>query len=597
VWIKGTEERCMYLRHTTVKRKGKTHTYWRLVRSVRVGSKVRQETVAHLGELDADGRAKASALARHFLGERPEQLDFFEDRSSLQAARVNLEKVRVERGRVFGDVWLGWLLWKALELDRFCGRVMAFGRERIPWPDIAMILVVARLCKPSSELHVAEDWYRTTALEDLTGIEAACVHHTRLYQGLDRLLPHKRELERHLKDRLGNLFDLSYDLLLYDVTSTYFEGEAKQNDLAQYGYSRDRRSDCKQVCIGLVVTREGFPLGYEVFAGNRTDVTTVEHIVEEMERRYGRASRIWVMDRGMISEDNLKWLRQEKRRYIVGTSRSELKNWENEVIDRGGWKEIRDGLEVKLCSGPEGLEMFILCRSAGRREKEKAMHERFSKRIAEGLERLSRRLEKARKRADRSQVERQIGRLLGRNSRSAGKFQVQVKEDKRRASGLSVIWKVNDEWSEWAALSEGTYILRSSVNDWRAEDLWHAYMQLTEAENAFRIHKSQLGIRPVWHQKTHRVEAHILVCFLAYVLWKTLEGWQKKAGLGSSPRTLLEEFRRIQSVDVILPLDSSRREMKLRCVVQPDKAQKALLQRLGLRLPKRLRALAPVNKM
>ncbi len=586
----------MYLRHSTVKRNGKTHRYWRLVRSVRRGGKVCQETVASLGELDAKGRARASALARHFLGERAEQLDFFEDRTSFEPVSVQLNKVRVEGGLAFGDVWLAWLLWKALDLDKFCAKVMDNRREKVPWADIAMILVVARLCEPSSELHIAEDWYRRTALENLTGIEAAAIHHTRLYQGLDKLLPHKRELETHLKERLGNLFDLSYDLLLYDVTSTYFEGEAKGNHLAQYGYSRDRRGDCKQVCIGLVVSREGFPLGYQVFAGNRTDVTTVEEIVEEMESRYGKASRIWVMDRGMISQENLRWLREEKRKYIVGTPRSELKNWENELIDRGGWKEVREGLEVKLCPGPDGLETFILCRSEDRREKEKAMHERFSKRIVEGLERLSRRLEKARKKANRSQVERQIGRLLGRNSRAAGKFDVRVKEDKRRRSGLRLLWKVNAGWDDWAGLSEGTYVLRSNVNEWRADELWQAYMQLTEAENAFRIQKSELSIRPVWHQKTERVEAHILVCFLAYVLWRTLAGWQTKAGLGSSPRTILEEFNRIQSVDVILPLES-RRELRLRCVVQPDRAQKVLLERLGLRLPKRLRLPSAVTPM
>jgi transposase len=585
----------VYLRHTHVRKNGKVHTYWRLVRSVRVGAKVRQETVTCLGELDAKGRAKATALARHFLGERAEQLDLFEERTPIETARVQLQKIHLENGRSFGDVWLAWILWRALELDKFWSNVVENGRESVPWPDVAMLLVAARLCEPSSELHIAEDWYRRTALSDLLGIDPAAIHHTRLYQGLDKLLAHKTELERHLKDRLGNLFDLDYDLLLYDVTSTYFEGEAKGNYLAKRGHSRDRRRDCKQVCIGLVVTREGFPLGYEVFAGNRTDVTTVEEIVEKMEARYGKARRIWAMDRGMISEENLKWLCEEDRKYIVGTPRSELKNWENELIDKAGWKEIRDGLEVKLCPGPDGLETFILCRSADRAAKEKAMHERFSKRIAEGLTRLCQRLEKARKKADRSQVERQIGRLLGRNSRAAGKFSVVVKEHDN-ASGLHASWKENSEWSEWAMLSEGAYVLRSNIVDWRPEDLWQGYMQLTEAENAFRIQKSQLSIRPIWHHKAERVEAHILVCFLAYVLWKALAGWQTKAGLGASPRTVLEELHRIQSVDVVLPLEEGN-EMRLRCVVHPDQAQRILLQRLGLRLPKRLRSPSPVLQM
>ena len=555
---------------------------------MRIGRKIRQETVACLGELDEKGRARASALARHFVGERLDQLDLFEDRRSLEPAKVYLDRIRVERGRGFGDVWLAWVLWKALDLDKFCLSVMDFGRERVAWTCVAFILVAARLCEPSSELHIAEDWYRRTALEDLLGIEASTVHHTRLYQGLDKLLPHKDALEKHLKDRLGDLFDLEYDLLLYDVTSTYFEGEARKNDLAQRGYSRDKRPDCKQVCIGLVVTREGFPVGYEVFAGNRTDVTTVEEIVETMEARYGKARRIWAMDRGMVSKENIAWLRKEKRIYIVGTPRSELAKWENELLDKRGWREIRQGLEVKLCRGPDGMETFILCRSADRAAKEKAMHERFSKRITEGLERLSRRLEKARKRVDRSQVERQIGRLLGKNSRGAGKFKVVVKENQSLPGGLRLGWTENQEWSEWAALTEGAYILRSNILDWDPEDLWAAYIQLTEAENAFRIHKSQLNMRPIWHQRKERVQAHILVCFLAYVLWKTLTAWQSRARLGSSPRTLLEEFQRIQSVDVILPLENGR-EMRLRCVVQADRAQKILLDQLGLRLPKRLK--------
>lgn len=580
----------MYLRHSTVQKNGKVHTYWRLVRSVRTGAKVRQETVAWLGELDREERANASALARHFLGDkRARQLELFEDSTRLEPARVRVDQVRLERGRTFGDVWLALVLWKALDLDRFCHEAIETGREAASWADVAFILVAARLCEPSSELHIAEDWYRRTALQDLLGIQPVSVHHTRLYHALDKLLPHKAKLEEHLKDRLGDLFNLNYDLLLYDVTSTYFEGDANLNRLAARGYSRDHRPDCKQVCIGLVVTREGYPLGYQVFAGNRTDVTTVAEIVEGMERKYGKARRIWVMDRGMVSEDNLAWLREEGRKYIVGTPRAELKKWERELVEKGGWNEIREGLEVKLCPGPDGMETFILCRSADRGVKEKAMHDRFGKRIAEGLSSLSRRLARARKRVERHRVERQIGRLLERNRRAAGKFTVMVEEDSSVLSGLRLTWSEDPAWGEWAALTEGTYVLRSNIAEWTGQDLWEAYMQLTDAEDAFRIQKSQLSVRPLWHQKTERVEAHLLVCFLAYVLWKLLAGWQNRANLGASPRTVLEELHRIQSVDVVLPLDDGK-EVRLRCVVQPDKPQRALIERLGLRLPRRLRA-------
>jgi transposase len=579
----------VYLRHSTIRKNGKKLTYWMLVRSVRTGSKVRQEVVAYLGELDASGRAKASALATHFLGERAmQQPGLFELEPSIEPERVRLGQVRTERGRAFGDIWIAWTLWRALGLDEFCASVMASGREVVPWPQIAAILVIARLCEPSSELHIAEDWYRRTALEDLLGVDPVHVHHTRLYQGLDLLLPHKQALEVHLKNRLGALFALDFDILLYDVTSTYFEGLAEGNPLAARGHSRDHRPDCKQVCIGLVVTRHGFPLGYELFAGNRTDVTTVEEIVEEMEARYGKAKRVWVMDRGMTSEENLEWLREGGRKYLIGTPRSELRKWEQYLIEQKGWKQIRDGLEVKLCPGPDGAETFILCRSADRQVKEKAMHDRFAKRIEAGLQSLARRLERARRPVDRDQVQRQIGRLLERNSRASRMHTIQVTADAARASGLRVDWHENPGYGEWAALSEGTYILRSNVTEWTAEELWRTYVQLSEAEAAFRIQKSDLQIRPIWHQTEERVKAHILVCFVAYVMWKTLQGWQERAGLGSSPRTVLEEMHRIQSVDVVLPLVRGP-EMRLRCVVRPDKAQAALLDRMGLELPRRLR--------
>ncbi len=587
----------MYLRAKTVRKDGKTHTYWRLVKSERVGGRVRQRTVAYLGKLDAKARVEASALARCFLGKKSDQLDLFQDEPEIEPARVHVNKIRVERGRSFGDVWLAWLLWRALGLDDFCRQVFPKGREKVAWADMAAILVFARFCEPSSELHIAEDWYRRTGLEDILGVRPDRIHHRRLYEGLDHLLKRKEALEVHLKGRLGELFALDYDILLYDITSTYFEGKAAGNPIAKHGYSRDRRSDCKQVCVALVVTRDGYPLGYEVFPGNRSDVTTVEEIVEEMEKRYGKMNRVWVMDRGMTSEDNLAWLREGERKYLVATPKSELKRRLADLRDERGWEKVREGLEVKLCPGPDGEETFILCRSDDRRAKEQATHERFSKRIEEGLERLSRRLERAQRPADRSQVERQIGRLLQRNSRSAGKFQVTVKEDESKPSRLQVVWKEKPEWADWAQLTEGTYVLRSNVTDWTPEDLWRTYVQLADVEDAFRIQKSHLKIRPIWHQKEERVKAHILVCFLAYALWKCLQGWQEQAGLGSSPRTVVEELARIQSVDVIVPVqeDLRTRELRLRCVVRPDEAQKAILGRLGLELPRRLRVPDPVE--
>ncbi len=589
----------MYLRHATVRKNGKTHSYWRLVRSVRRGRGVVQETVAQLGELDGQGRARAGALALQITG-REEQYELFEAPPGQRSepVAVRLDQIRLERARRFGDVWLGWRLWRALALDRFCQDRLVEGRERAPWPAIAAILVIARLCELSSELHIAEDWYRRTALDDLLGMPAERVNDDRLYRALDRLLPHKQALETHLKERLGALFDLDYELLLYDVTSTYFEGQARGNGLARRGYSRDHRGDCKQVCVGLVVTRDGVPLGYEVFAGNRTDVTTVEEIVTTMERRYDQARRVWVMDRGMASAENIAWLRASQRRYLIGASKSELKTFAGPLADRRDWRQVRDGVEAKVCAGPDGSETFLLVRSAERQQKEQAMHARFCERIETALASLQRRIEQAQKPIDRGAAERQIGRLLGRNSRAAARYAIRLVDDQILPAGLRLEWSRRAEWDDWSRHSEGCYVLRTNLSDWSSEALWRTYIQLSEAEAAFRIHKSELSIRPIWHQREDRVLAHILVCFLAYVLWKTLEQWQSRAGLGNSPRTLLQELAAITSTDVILPTAAPPgRELRLRCVVRPDRAQAVLLERLGLRLPERLRMPTATRQM
>ena len=578
----------MYLRHSTVRKDGKTHTYWRLVRCVRRNGKVVQETVAQLGELDAEGRLSARRLARVMTG-RGEQAELFEaSRRETWTLPVRLDQVRVERGRRFGDVWLAWTLWRGLKLDELTRALLPDGREDVPWALMAAVLVIARLCEPSSELHIAEDWYRATALEDILGIAPERVNDDRLYRALDRLLPHKRAIEEHLQQRLGELFDLEYDLLLYDVTSVYFEGLAEVNPQAKRGHSRDHRPDCKQVCVALVVTREGLPLSYEVFDGNRVDVTTVEQIVETMESRFGLAQRVWVMDRGMMSRANLDWLQRTGRRYVLGAGRNEVRRFSAQIADKHGWQTLREGVEVKLLR--EGDETFVLCHSLDRRRKEAAMHERFSQRIVKGLESLDRRLRRARASLDRGPLERQIGRLLQRNARAAGRFTVQLVEDHAQPAGVRLQWSTRDQWDQLQHHTEGCYVLRSNVHDWSAETLWQTYIQLTQAEAAFRTHKSDLSIRPVWHQRQERVQAHIFVCFLAYVLWKTLEQWQARAGLGHSPRTLLSELRRLESVDVVLPTaETPAHEVRLRCVVRPDKAQAVLLGRLGLRLPERLR--------
>jgi transposase len=575
----------MYLRHTIRKKDGKAHCYWRLVRSVRVGRRVIQQTVAHLGELDEHGRIEARALAHRLIG-APEQAQLFDDASEHPTVPVRLKGIRVERSRQFGDVYLALALWRGTGLEALCEQLLPIGKERIAWAKMAAVLVAARLCEPSSELHIAEDWYRRTALADLLQLDDEQISKDRLYRALDHLLTHKVTLEAHLSKRCGELFAVQNEVLLYDVTSTYFEGLAEANPLAQRGYSRDHRPDCKQVCIALVVTFDGFPLGYEVFAGNTHDSRTLQTIVATMEARHGVLGRVWITDRGMASAGNLAWLRQTGRRYIIGAPKSELKKFGPELA-RPDWRTVQEGVEVKLTIHPETGETVILCRSEHRRSKERAIHDKFSGRIEAALQRLTARIAQAKKRLDQAAVNRQIGRILQQNQRAAARFAVTLQPDDCPA-GFRLSVAYNAFFDDWAMLSEGAYLLRSNISDWSDQQLWKAYIQLTQAEAAFRIHKDQLNVRPIWHQHAERAQAHILVCFLAFVLWKTLEMWQQRAGLGNSPRTILEELARIQSHDVVLPT-LTHGQIRLRCVTQPDAAQAALLDRLGIVLPKRMR--------
>ncbi len=577
----------MYLRYTTLKKDGKVHRYWRLVRSVRVGRRVIQQTVAQLGELDERGRLQARALARRLIGE-PERAGLFDDDKQHMTVPVRLKGVRVDRSRQFGDVYLALALWRGTGLADLCEKLLPAGKEAVPWAKMAAVLVAARLCEPSSELHIAEDWYRRTALCDLLQLDADLVNKDRLYRALDLLLEHKAALEAHLSRRSGELFAVDNEVLLYDVTSTYFEGEAGGNPLARRGYSRDHRPDCKQVCIALVVTFDGFPLGYEVFAGNTHDSKTVQSIVSAMEARHGVVGRVWIADRGMASAENLAWLRQTGRRYIIGAPKAELRKFAADLAEPGGWREIRQGIAVKLARWLDTAETAILCRSADRRSKEQAMHDKFSRRIAAALERLAARIEHSTKPLDAAQVNRQIGRILQQNQRSAARFAITLQAAADCPAGFRLHVEHDQAFDDWAALSEGAYVLRTNIEDWSDEQLWKAYIQLTQAEAAFRIHKDQLRVRPIWHQREDRVLAHILVCFLAFVLWKCLEMWQQRSGLGNSPRTVLDELARIQSHDVILPT-AMHGEIRLRCVAQPDAPQATLLDRLGLVLPKRMR--------
>lgn len=567
----------MYLRKCRSTKRKKEERYWQLVESYRTVRGPRQRVIAYLGNISQSECVAMKQAAEEKTGTWQSHL--FDEKGEPEWVEVDTKRIRVGRVRDFGGYWLGLQILEKSQLIDFLKQAIPHGREEIDWSVVGITLVLMRLCEPSSELCIVEDLYERSPLADLLGIPEEKMNDNRLYRALDKLLPYKSALEKHLKEQLGELFQLKYDLLLYDVTSTYFEGESAANEQARRGYSRDHRPDCKQVCIAMVVSREGIPLGYEVFNGNRHDVTTVEEIVTKIESQYGRAERIWVMDRGMLSEDNLEFLQSENRRYIVGTPKSQLKCFEQELLSKD-WEQIRDGLEVKLCTSPEGAETFVLCRSTERAQKEKAIHDRFEKRIEKGLEKIA---ESCRKRKQKiGSIERRIGRLLGANSRAAGLFRVEVKEKEEGKAEL--IWQKVEDWRQWAELSEGCYLLRTNITDWNAKELWEAYIQLTQAETAFRIQKSDLKIRPIWHQKEERVKAHILVCFLAYVLWKMLGQMCKRAGLGNEPRKVFDELAQIKVVDVIMPTKQGSTITK-RCIAQPAKAQSILLQKLGLHLP------------
>ena len=592
----------MYLRPHKKTKNGTVYEYWSLVKSVRTERGPRQRTVASIGKmpgLDRRNRLGWDQIGAALDG-RVRQTDLFEDdRDEPEWATVDVSRVRVERMRDFGDVYLALALWRRLRLDQFFDDQMVSGKEEIPWAQVACILSLARFCAPSSELKIAEHWYGKTALDDLLGVPAGKINDDRLYRALDETLPKREELFTHLQERYTTWFGTSFDFLLYDITSTYFEGNMTGNPQAKRGHSRDKRSDCVQLCIGLIVTPEGLPVAYEVFDGNRTDVTTVEEVIETLRTKYGHERRIWVMDRGMVSEEHLDQLREWNALYLVGTPKSMLKAFERELLDEKEWTKIENGVEVKLCHAPDGTpETYVLCRAPGRREKERAMRQRQM----EGMERELNKLKVSAERETRAlrnevTAQRRLGRLMQRYSRAARFFTVTIQAkpdpDDPGKKRLHVTWERRDELDEWAQNADGAYLLRTNMPADDPQQLWEAYIGLTQVEFSFRICKTDLAIRPIYHHKEKRAQAHILVCFLALTMWRALEQWMKASGLGTAPRPLLERIATIRSLDVILPTKTGI-DLRLRLVSQPEKPVAMLLDRLGLLLPGRPKMISNV---
>lgn len=597
----------MFLRRRCKTVKGARYDYWSLCEAVRTAAGPRQRVVATLGKLTGADEARPAPGwedLRALLEGRPaaKQMHFGEKpplTATLQPQWevADVAALRVERVRDFGEPWLGLALWHRLGLHTLLAQLIEPGKEDVPWADIAAVLTTARFCAQRSELGIAEHWYERTALEDITGIPPEKINDDRLYRGLDVLAAHKDKLCAHLMDRYRDWFGIRFEFLIYDVTSTFFEGQAGSNDKAARGYSRDRRSDCKQVCIGLVCSPEGLPLSFEVFAGNRTDVTTVEEIVTVMENKYGQAERVWVMDRGMVSEQNIAFLRERKARYLVGTPKSQLREFEKQLLEREGWHEVQDGLEARLLPHPDskGHEQYVLCRSSARAEKERAMLARQSERLCAELCKIDAALRRQPE-PDLEKLGRRIGRHQGKYPAAAGLLAVEVE---RNEAGAAHALNISSTLSKGQQRHRrhGAYLLRTNCTETDPAQLWRWYIQLTQAEAAFRTAKSDLKLRPVYHQKTGRVEAHILICFLALAQWRVLEQWMSGKGLGTCARKLVAEIGTIKSMDVVLPVKrgTTTAELTVRTVARPERRVAELLAHLDLELPFRNRVLPLVT--
>lgn len=580
----------MFLRAHQRSKDGKGHTYWSLVETIRTANGPRQRTLCYLGELNGSAQSRWLKTIEVFneQGESRQLQLFAADQApegeDQQVVPVRIDQVRLERTRCFGECFLGLELWRRLQLDRFFTTTLDQTEEQVdvPWSKVAALLAINRLCAPGSELAIEQRWFPSTALDDLLEIEAGKINDTRLYRCLDRLLPHKGKLEQHLRQRYGELFSAEFDVLLYDLTSSYVEGAAERNPMMQRGYSRDHRPDCKQFVIALVVNSEGFPLSYETFNGNRADVTSLEAVVRMVERKYGKARRVWVFDRGIISEDNLRMLRRHQGQYLVGTQRSKLKQFERELLDKD-WTKVRDDVEVKLVPAGDGQETFILCRSTARREKEKAMRSRFSQRMEKALSGLQKRIA-AGKLGDRNKIERRLGSIQARHPQVADLYRIQVLS----ADGkLELKWEFDSQRRDWQQAREGAYLLRTNLPASDPEQLWKSYIQLTEAEAVFRALKSELAIRPIFHQLEPRTKAHVMVAFLGYAMWVTLKHLLKAQDSTLSPAQALALAATLHSGDIVLPTTDGR-QIRLRRVTQPTSELQTLFRQLQITVPDRL---------
>jgi transposase len=596
----------MFLRRYRRSKDGKSHTYYALVESVRTDAGPRQRVVAHLGELNSDQERRwQRTVVFHNRQGDAQQLRLFPDDQDIplpddpDVVRVRLREVGWTNPRRFGDVWLARWLWHYVGLDAIVDRHLPQGKETVRPADTVAIEVINRLCQPCSKFALAEHWYAATALDDLLGVPDEVVTKDRLYRTLDGLLRVQVAIENDLKANLGDLFNLQYDLLLYDITSSYFEGLAEDNELARRGYSRDHRSDCKQIVIALVVTRDGFPVAHQTFAGNTRDLKTVKHIVNAIEARFGKSERVWVMDRGMIDEDTLAFLSEPGRRYLLSTKRHALNEFHTELASPG-WQHLPNNPDVEVKLLQRDNVHYLLARSRPRRHKERAMRRRQRRGLAKALKKLQARVTRGRLKK-RDKILEAVGRLKERFPKAQPFAAIDVGKTYR---DFRYTWKVAKFRD--ALRRDGAYLLRSNQAGWSTQEFWETYIQLTVIERAFRVLKTNLLLRPIWHHYSGRTQAHVFVCVLAYALWKTLDHLAKRAGLMTlihkvdaedsratpkprpmSPQTILRELAQIRIGDIHLHTTDNR-QLVLRRVARPEGESKRILAALGLEIPERL---------
>jgi hypothetical protein len=573
----------MYLKACKRRKNGKEHRYFTVVESRRLpGGKVMQRQVLYLGEINdsqqAAWRKTLSVVAER--GDEPVPMSLFPDDrpvppDAINAVQIRMSELVLRRPRAFGDCWLGCELWRQLRLDGFWHQRLHEGKEQVPWAKVLQLLVVNRLIDPGSEFRVHRHWFGRTAMDQLLNVDESVAAKDRLYRCLDRLLEHRDELFRHLQSRWKDLFAADFDVLLYDLTSTYFEGLCQQNHKARHGYSRDGRGDCRQVVIALIVTPQGLPLAYEVLPGNTSDRATLRAFLDRIELLYGKARRTWVMDRGIPSEETLAQMRGDGVDYLVGTPRGQLSKLEAELIGLP-WQKVRDDVQVKLLA--KDGEMYVLARSGARREKEHAMRRRRLRALWDGLGKLHQRT------VSRDDLLKAVTLMVHEAGRAAALVEIQLPPEGQPVTADSFRFALRKDAFRAAWRRDGSYILRGTLRENDPAVLWQRYMLLTEIEAAFKCLKSELALRPVHHQLERRVEAHILVAFLGYCLMTTLKLQLAVHAPGLTPRSALEKLSAIQMVDVWLPTTDGRWLVMPRHT-QPQPEQQMVLDLLGLSLP------------